>query len=301
MPAGAFRIHVPLEAFEKSGDDHPMRIGGVVSTDALDKQGERLVQTGLDFAPFLAEGWFNDNHGQRTQDVLGYPTAAQFVRKGDRLPNGRSAASNGWWAEGYLLNTEEGRKVWGLCQAMAKSPRRLGFSIEGRVQARHPKDPTIVTRAMVKNVAVTHCPINTGTELNALVKALTAGGSVTNPGATPGEGFALRAESLDTKGDRDGEDDLELENLTAGPGDDANNGGVAGTNPHISKADEPPPLDVELIDTVREWAPAVGRSLLSAAPSKLTKSEARIIVRANHPKLSAAQVDALVARAALGG
>ena len=77
-----FRFHIPLTAWQKSGEDNPLRIGGIVSTDDLDRQQEVILQDGLDFSPFLAHGWFNDNHGQKTGDVLGYPTGAMRVHKG---------------------------------------------------------------------------------------------------------------------------------------------------------------------------------------------------------------------------
>lgn len=194
-----FRIHIPLEAFEKADDPegNTMRIGGVVSTDQLDKEGERIVQEGLDFGPFLNEGWFNDNHSRETTGVVGYPTEAKYVQKGDRLPTGKESASNGWWAEGFLLNTKKGRELYGLCQSLKTTPRRLGFSIEGKVKERDRMDKNLVRRGLVKNVAVTHCPVNTGTEMEVLQKALTSGSAITNPGTSPGEGFPLRQESLE--------------------------------------------------------------------------------------------------------
>ena len=291
-----FRVHCALEAFEKAGDDNPMRVGGVVSTDQLDKQGERIVQTGLDFSPFLAEGWFNDNHGQRTQDVVGYPTDAKYVKKGEHLPNGKTAEANGWWAEGYLLNTDEGRKLWGLASALSKSPRRLGFSIEGRVSKRHDRDQNTITRAIVKNVAVTHCPVNPGTELVTLAKALMAGDAIANPGVAPGEGFALRAESLEgapppTKKPRKFKE-AEEEELEDNP-------------EALGKAEtsSPPDLDVVVDESaiVEDWAPYISRSVQASQPppTRLTKAEARIIVRSAKPHLSDAQVDAIVNRASL--
>lgn len=194
---GKFNVYCALEAYEKAdaADGQTMRIGGVVSTDSVDLQGEQLVQEGMDFKPFLNRGWFNDNHKQGSADVLGYPTSAKFVRKGDALPNGKVAAQNGWWAEGYLVDTPKGREIWELTRALQHTPRSLGFSVEGKVKARG-SDPSKIARAEVSNVAITHCPVNTDTAMHALAKALTAGSAIANPGAAPGEGFALRVSSM---------------------------------------------------------------------------------------------------------
>jgi len=255
----------------------------------LDKQGERIVQKGLDFEPFLDDGWFNDNHGQKTTDVLGYPTKAGFVKKGARLPNGRTAESNGWWAEGYLLNTSEGRRTWQLCQALGKSPRQLGFSIEGSVKQRSPANEAVITRAVVKNVAITHCPVNTGTSMHALAKALTASGSIGNPGSAPGEGFALRRESM-------------AQSLSAQEGSNAEDEDeeAEGLNVAVAKADPPVP-GFEIMDEVsliNEWAPILHRQLQEMKPPILSKAESRIIVSHRFPNLSLAEVDRIIDHAA---
>ena len=48
-------------------------------------------------------------------------------------------------------------------------------------------------------VAITRCPVNTNTGLDVLVKSLSAGGAVADPGTAPGEGFPLRTEALEKK------------------------------------------------------------------------------------------------------
>ena len=78
-----FKFHMHIGGWQKSGDSHPMRVGGIVSTDDLDRQAEVVLQNNLDFTPFLSHGWYNDNHGQKTADVLGYPGDAKRVRKGE--------------------------------------------------------------------------------------------------------------------------------------------------------------------------------------------------------------------------
>jgi len=205
-----FKIICPIHTLTKGGDqaEGKMWIGGLVSTGDLDQENETVIQKGLNFGPFLEKGWYNENHSQKLGDLLGYPTDAFYVTAGTRLPDGEFAKSNGWWAEGYLLDTPKGRETFELAKALEGTPRRLGFSIEGKVLERDPVEPSIVLRGLVRNVAITQCAVNDVTGLSALAKALTAGSAIENPGAAPGSGFPLRAESLDKQ---DHESDLYIE------------------------------------------------------------------------------------------
>ena len=289
-----FRFHIPITAWEKSEDDNPMRIGGIVSTGSLDRQEERVVQDGLNFSPFLSHGWFNDNHGQKTTDVLGYPTDARKVTKGDKLPNGDTATHDGWWAEGYLVNTDEGRKVYSLARSLSKSPngRGLGFSIEGKVQGRDKKNPTTITSADIHNVAITHVPVNTDTSLRVLAKALMAGDGVTSPGSVAGNGFALREESLDDQlfvttyqdGDVDDEDE-EIEEIPWGKNP---NGGVSKAGPAAPQYTTMEYVQY-LTEALGDWVPET-----TTATGRVTKSEAQIIVAKRFPHWSLHQINEFV-------
>lgn len=181
MPSD-FRIYAPLSFFEKAdaAEGQKRRIGGVISTETLDKQGEIVVQKGLDFGHFLSEGHFNDNHSKKTADVLGYPTGVTRFQKGERLPDGTVAKSNCTWAEGYLYETPEASRIWDLGRAMQKAgaSRRLGYSIEGAVVERAEENKRVVKKAVVRNVAITNCPVGQDTRMEVLAKALTA----TSPG-----------------------------------------------------------------------------------------------------------------------
>jgi hypothetical protein len=198
----SFRFHVPTTCWlEKSSPGAPtrLRIGGLVTTESKDQQTDRLLADGMDFARFEKSGYFNDNHGKSTSDVVGYPdVGVKRVHRGDLLPDGsgRRAPSEGWWAEGVLVG-KKGRDIHRIARELKGSGRSLGFSVEGKILKRSALDKTVVTKALVRNIAVTHCPVNTETELNLLAKALFAGSAITNPGAAGGNGFALRGESLD--------------------------------------------------------------------------------------------------------
>lgn len=165
-----FRFEINADVWMKSdGSDQDRRIGGICTTDDLDRQSEVVLQDGLDFDPFLKAGWFNDNHEQGMDAILGYPTAAEMREMRMR---------KGWYVEGYLLKgAARADAVWMLANALQKTDRRLGFSVEGSVLDRDPSIATVVRKAVVRNVAITHCPVNTATTLNVLVKSLAAGAS----------------------------------------------------------------------------------------------------------------------------
>lgn len=171
-----FRLEGQLATFEKADADadQERRIAGVVSTEVRDRQGEILLQDGLDFSPFLANGWFNDNHSKATDGIVGYPTGVLRFNKGDTLPNGTIASSKCTWAEGYLIKGHpRADAIWRLGQALEKSPRRsLGFSVEGSVQKRIGADKRIVAKAVIQNCAVTNAPVNTDTRMEILAKSL---------------------------------------------------------------------------------------------------------------------------------
>jgi len=164
----------------------------------------------------VANGWFNDNHSKDTAGILGYPIKVEKVTH-----NGRPAHK----VEGYLLDGyEPADRIWKLAQSLQATGRRLGFSIEGSVRQRAGGNDDVVAEAIVRNVAITNCPVNTDTQLEIVVKsmmaleaaarapkrsevqkalevlerALMAGSSISGSGM-PGDGFALRTESVERK------------------------------------------------------------------------------------------------------
>jgi hypothetical protein len=175
-PGIPFDFELAFDAFEKADAEagKQRRIGGLASVETRDRQGEVLLQRGLDFTDFLKAGWFNDNHSRKTTDILGYPEVVSFVRKGSILPTGKVAKADGHWVEGYLLDTENADEVWKTAKALQKTKRRLGFSVEGRVRKRLGKSGSTVAKALVRNVAITNCPVNTDATMDMLAKSLQA-------------------------------------------------------------------------------------------------------------------------------
>lgn len=215
-----FQYFAPISFFEKSDapEGERRRFGGIATTEEVDQEGEVILQNGLDWSYFLTKGWFNDNHSKKTGGVVGYPTSVQFFREGERLPDGTVAKANLHWTEGYLLEgVRAADEIWDVGRALAKSGsgRRLGQSIEGRIKKRTGPNGLTVAKAEVHHSAITHCPVNAGTSLGFLAKALlsvaesisgeieekalTAGAEVSPSGPTTGEGAGriLTPESLE--------------------------------------------------------------------------------------------------------
>jgi hypothetical protein len=139
----------------KKGEDGKMWISGIASTEHEDLQGERIKQDGLELSYFLKRGYFNDDHAKETGAKVGIPTEAVVTKQG-------------LWVKGYLLTTERAKSIYELATALNKadSERKLGFSVEGKVLGRDSKNPRIITKAWIKDVAITASPINPNTFLD---------------------------------------------------------------------------------------------------------------------------------------
>lgn len=147
-----FRFHIPA-SFTK-GDDGKMWISGIASTEHEDLQGEKIKQDGLELSYFLKRGFFNDDHAKETGAKVGIPTEAVITKKG-------------LWVKGYLLETGRAKSIFELATALEKAggERKLGFSVEGKVMGRDNNNPRVITKAWIKDVAVTASPINPNTFL----------------------------------------------------------------------------------------------------------------------------------------
>ncbi len=247
-----FDFEIPVEFFEKA-DAEPgkqRRVRGVCSLESKDRQKETILQTpnpygtGLDFSDFKSNGWLNDNHSRATDGILGYPETVQYFKKGQKMPNGDKADVNCHYLEGHLLETDKADRVWALGKALAKTKRSLGFSVEGKIERRVGPNGKIIAQALVRNVAITNCPVHTGAKLEILAKSLqvmedaepdelekmitvgTSGASggepVAGSGPRTGEGAAqlMSKESLESKQrpfkdkDKDEDEDEKKKSLT---------------------------------------------------------------------------------------
>jgi len=171
-----FSVWTPFEVAKSAngGGSEPAtaRIGGIISSAAKDFQGEEIAQGGVDWSYFLKHGWFNYEHKQGPENVLGHP---ETVTKGDA--NGKDVTR----VEGVLyLHKPKARQIYDTALAMQKAggARQLGFSVEGQVEQRLGKK---IIKARVLNVALTAHPVNPDARLEIIAKAAggyNAGGSV---------------------------------------------------------------------------------------------------------------------------
>lgn len=165
------------QIFEKGSGKKRIRLKGIISTEHRDRQGEIILQDGLDFKPFLDHGWFNDNHSGATHDVLGYPERVYPVTI--NTPEGPIKATA---VEGWLLPTKRAQQLLDVSKSLrdTKAARSLGFSVEGDVVERDADDSSVIRRAIINHVAVTHVPVNPNTTLEAMNKSLTKAGMDTS-------------------------------------------------------------------------------------------------------------------------
>lgn len=189
-----FRFFLGADVMKSESADERRIIRGYASTQAEDRQGESLVQKGLDISEFVNHGYFNFDHDN--SKIVGYPFADRCV-----------VNDKGFWVEGELLKgIPEADRMWELAVSLQKSnaPRKVGFSVEGKVLER---DGSKIVKAKIYNVAVTANPVNTTCSWEAVVKSFNApaenivsksleAGYEVNPEKVEG-GEVFRKESLD--------------------------------------------------------------------------------------------------------
>ena len=182
----AFSVWTPFDVVKSSpngGDATPAtgRIGGIISSSTRDQQGEELCQKGIDWSYFLKHGWFNYEHQQGPDNVIGHPELVA-----ETMVKGKAATR----VEGVLfMHNPVAAKIYNNAVAMQKAggSRQLGFSVEGKVLERFGKQ---VMKSMVLNVAITAHPVNPDGRLEVLAKAAFAAVGYQHP-ATPAAGAPL--------------------------------------------------------------------------------------------------------------
>lgn len=152
-----FRFHLDADISKSDSSDQRI-IKGYASTSDEDRQGESLIQKGLDISDFVNYGYFNYDHDNSI--IMGYPYPTCKVDE------------KGFWVEGEILKgITHADRMWDLAISLKKSgaPRRLGFSVEGKVLQRD-ADKRIL-KAKIYNVAITTNPVNTSCTWEAIVKS----------------------------------------------------------------------------------------------------------------------------------
>ncbi len=160
-----FSTWLPL-GLVKSEEEGRTKIGGIISTDTVDQQGDMILQEGMDFSYFLDKGYFNYEHKGGVEYIVGAPTKVERVNL-----DGKQATR----VEGYLMTEKPlAKTIIETCVAMEKAQldRKIGFSVEGQVVARDPVNPKVITKAKILNVAITSAPVNPDAQLEFLARSL---------------------------------------------------------------------------------------------------------------------------------
>jgi len=147
---------------DDKNDDGRIYIKGIISTESVDAQGEILKQDGLDFSYFLKRGYINSEHKQGAENMLGAPTKVSKC-----MYKGKPAH----FMEGYLFSDmSKVQDIVSVCKAMQKAnaDRGLGFSVEGKVEERDKKNPSVITKAKILNVSLVASPANPDSVLELL-------------------------------------------------------------------------------------------------------------------------------------
>ena len=165
-----FSVWTPIniQKAQDSGPEEPLKapIAGIVSTEGEDLQGDRIMQSGCDWDYFLRRGWLNYEHQQGPEFIVGYPTVVKPT-----MHDGNKATM----IEGYLLlDRPRAKEVYESAKAIQKAAdgRSIGFSVEGQVLQRDPKDPKKILKARILNVSVTAHPVNPDARLEVLARSL---------------------------------------------------------------------------------------------------------------------------------
>ncbi len=147
-----FKFVVPAE-FSKS-DDGEWIIEGLASTESVDRQGEKIIQAGIDLTPIdQGKGWLNNNHLPGIENLLG---TLDSYRK----------TPQGLVIKGRLFkNKEKARAVYEVMSSLNKAgdKGRIGLSVEGKVLKRSANNSKVIEKCRIDKVAITISPVNTDT------------------------------------------------------------------------------------------------------------------------------------------
>jgi hypothetical protein len=154
-----FNFSLPAEIIKS--EDGEWRVRGLASTEDRDQQGEIILQSGIDTTPIdKKQGYFNFDHKPGAENLIG-------------VIDSYSRSNGGFYVEGRLFkNHDKAKSVYQIMQSLGKSDRgRVGMSVEGKILERDPRDPKIIKKCQIKNVAITFSPVNSQTYAD-LVKSL---------------------------------------------------------------------------------------------------------------------------------
>ena len=146
-----FKIIIPAH-LEKAKDGE-WRVHGLASTDNIDKQGESIIQKGIDLSPVDdGKGILNWDHNNSPENIIG-------------VLDGYQKTDDGLYVNGRLFkNHARAKAVHEIMDSLSKGDQgRMGMSVEGKILERDPKDHTVIKKCQIRAVALTMNPVNTDT------------------------------------------------------------------------------------------------------------------------------------------
>lgn len=153
-----FKFIVPAQLSKSK--EGKWKVKGLASAEVKDRQGEIILQKGIDCSPIdQKKGFLNWDHDNSPESTIGLLT-------GYHREDGKT------YIEGELFQKHERAKaVYSIMESLAENgSNAMGLSIEGKILQRNDKDPNIIEKCIVRNVALTLNPVFSDSFVN-LVKA----------------------------------------------------------------------------------------------------------------------------------
>ena len=160
-----FKFVVPA-TLEKSKEGKWI-VRGLASAEVADRQGETIIQKGIDLSPIdQKRGFLNWDHDNSPESTVGLLT-------GYKRDNGKT------YIEGELFQKHDrARAVHSIMESLEEhGSQAMGLSVEGKIVERDPINPKIIRKCLVKNVALTLNPIFSDSNVS-LVKSFNAAESI---------------------------------------------------------------------------------------------------------------------------
>jgi len=150
-----------MDAELTKSDDGEWKVRGLASTESIDKQGELILQKGIDLSPVEEKrGILNWDHNKGPENTIG-------------IIEGYNKSNDGLFIEGKLFkNHTKAKAVYEIMSSLGKSDKgRIGLSVEGAVLERDSKNPKIIKKCKINAVALTMNPVNSNTYAD-LIKSM---------------------------------------------------------------------------------------------------------------------------------
>lgn len=154
-----FNFIMPAEI--SKSEDGEWKIAGLASTQDIDRQGESIIQKGVDLSPIDAKrGYFNFDHLSGPENLIG-------------TIDGYNQSPKGLYVHGKLFkNHSRAKAVYEIMSSLGKGEvGRVGMSVEGKILKRSDANPNVIEKCRIDKVAITLNPVNTNTYAD-LVKSM---------------------------------------------------------------------------------------------------------------------------------